>query len=299
MLPGRPSLRWNTGSGLARQPAAFDPPLGAGIRASISNVGYFPAYGALTVYSDGGTPPTGWQWDGGTPNVLLSNTNGAILNLAQVNGQLFINHTGVVVTKCIINGGQITNISTGTLQVVDTTVIGPDNVADPGLRSDGTLNASRCHVTKTGDGIHWIGNGNTINQCYVGDQAFHDEAQHCDGMQHFIDTVDNSFTVQHCYIAETRSDMGTPMSSSITMGPPVNTPPTVYTPTLNNNYFASGLTHVRFNFMARNLVFTNNDFGPIDFGAGETDYHDHGVDVNMTIAAWSNNRDENGNPVNP
>lgn len=293
-----PSLRWNAIAGVSHG-SEFAPPLAAGIRASSTNVGYFPAYGALTVYNDGGTPPPGWAWDGGTPNVLLSNTNGATLTLAHVNGQLFINHTGVVVSKCKINGGQITNISTGTLQVDDTTIIGPDNLSDPGLRSDGTMNASRCHVTKTGDGIHWIGNGNTINQCYIADQAFHDEEQHCDGMQHFMDTVDGSFTVQHCYIAQTESDIGTPMSSSITMGPPTETGTPVYTPTLNNNYFASGLTHVRFNHRARNIVFTNNDFGPIDFAGGETDYHDIGVDVNTTIATWSNNRDENGNTVSP
>lgn len=279
-------------------PSGFTPPLAAGARASSTTVGYFPEYGALTTYNPGGTPPTGWAWDG---DALISTTSNAVLNLALVNGAVVDNDGGATITKCRIlcPVGQIYGVTAagtgiGFTTVEDTTVVGAASGAFQvnGISSDDGLIARRCHVTQTGDGIHLTTKtGTLVSQCYVGNLRFIDEEQHLDGMQIFQDDTTGSVTVEHCYIARTVSTIGTPINAALTMGPPTESGPT-FTPTINNNFFESGLYHLRFNHMARNAVVTNNDFGPIH--ASEFGYHEFDTGNGSTYATWSNNRDENG-----
>jgi len=279
-------------------------PIASGVRATSSNVGYFSEYGALTEYTPGGAAPSGWAWDGTS---LVSTTGGATLTLAYINGGSVVanDSPGATISKCLIVCGpdDIFGVtlsgSNGTLTVLDTTVVGNLVGTNPqvnGISSDDGLVVRRCHVTRTGDGIHWVGKtGTLISQCYIGSQRFTDEAQHCDGMQHFQDTVDGStFTVEHCYVASSPSTIGTPMNAALTMGPPSETGNT-FTPTINNNYFEAGLYHLRFNHKGRNCVVTNNDFGPIH--SGEFDYHEFDTGNGSTYATWSNNRDENGSLI--
>lgn len=284
--------------------------MGAGIRASSTNVGYFPAFGALTEYVPGGTPPAGWAWDG---EALISTGPNSVLNLALINGGCVVDDDGgAVITKSRIVCGPTNNFvgitlngtNKGFLTVEDTTVVG--NLVGTrqgnGISSDDGLIARRCHVTRTGDGIHFCSKtGTLISQCYVGQQRYDDVEQHCDGVQQFMDDANGSFTFEHSFIDETVSTYpgGLPdaMSAGMTMGPPVDTPPIVYTPTLVNNYYASGGYHLRFNYMCRNAVVTDNDFGPIRAANGEVAYHDFDPGIGNTYTTWSNNRNEIGNLI--
>lgn len=300
---GRAQLRWNAGSGLARPQAGFTPPLASGIRATSTTVGYFADYGALTTYNPGGAAPTGWTWDG---NSLVTTTDNAVLNLAQVNGGVVATHANPTVTKCkvIVPAGEIFCVTLaatgkGTLTVSDTTVVGSLGGANPqvnGISSDSSLDCRRCHVTQSGDGIHFTGiTGTIVSQCYVGPLRFTDEAQHCDGMQHFQDTVDGSFTVAHTYIEYTASTpVGTSYNSALTMGPPSEIG-ALYTPTINNNYFGGGLFHLRFNHRGRNCVVSDNDFGVVH--GDEFGLHEFDTGNGSTYTTWSNNRDSDGNLI--
>lgn len=272
--------------------------LGAGIRAGSTTVGYLGSDGDLTVYNPGGTPPAGWAWDG---NTLVTTTANATLDHARVNGSVVAGHSNPTVTDCkiVVSAGEIFGVSIngsgkGVLTIRDTTVIGSLGGVNPqvnGISSDSSLAAYRCHITQTGDGIHFVGDNSTIiSQCYIGPLRFTDEAQHCDAMQHFQAATTQTFTVEHCYIAHTSSTIGTPMNAALTMGPPSATGAT-WGATITNNYFGGGLYHLRFNFQGRSLVVTNNDFGPIH--ASEFGYHDFDTGNGSTYTTWSNNRDEN------
>lgn len=282
--------------------AAFTPPLGAGIRASESTVGWFPAYGALTVYNPGGAAPSGWFWDGNALRPIAAN---ATLDLAQINGSVYCDKADPVVTRCKVvvpadelYGVTLTGSTNGTLTIEDTTVIGSLAGTNPqvdGISSDAGLVARRNHLTQSGDGIHFVQrNGTLVSQNYVGPLRFSDEGQHCDAGQGFQDTADGSFAYEHNYVEHTQSTIGTPFNSSLTMGPPSATG-ALYTPTIDNNYFGGGLYHLRFNFQCRSAVVTNNDFGPVH--SGEFGYHDFDPLNGNTYATWSNNRDEGGNLI--
>jgi len=230
-----------------------------------------------------------------------------VLNLAQVNGGVVATHADPTVTNCkiIVPAGEIFCVTLqgtgkGVLTVLDTTIVGSLGGASPqvnGISSDSGLVARRCHVTQSGDGIHFLQQtGTIVSQNYVGPLRFTDEAQHCDGGQAFQDTVDGSLTFEHNHVVYTASTIGTPLNSSLTMGPP-SAGGTLYTPTIDNNYFGGGIYHLRFNFQCRNAVVTNNDFGPVRSGVGEVGYHDFDPGNGNTYVTWTNNRDENGNSI--
>ena len=277
----------------------FAPPLSAGQRAGATTVGYFPEYGTLTVYTPGGAAPSGWHWD---VNTLVTNGANAVLDLAEVHGGVVATHADPTITRCkvIVPADEIFCVTLngsgkGTLTVSDTTVVGSLAGANPqvnGISSDSGLVVQRCHVTQSGDGIHFVQQtGTLVSQNYIGPLRFTDEAQHCDGSQGFQDTVDGSFTWEHNYVEHTISTIGTPFNSALTMGPPSATG-ALYTPTINNNFFGGGAYHLRFNYQCRNAVVTNNNFGPVH--ATEFNYHDFDTGNGDTYVTWSNNRDENG-----
>lgn len=292
-VPGR---RWGN-LRIAQESALAGGQLGAGLRASPTNVGYLGNLGDLTTLNPGGSAPSGSSWD---VNTLIIASSGTFDHYLINGGVVVTGSNNPTVTNCRIipPAGEIYCIAhngTGTLTISDCTMIGNSGGANPqvnAIASDGFLVARRCHVTNSGDGIHWVSNGALISQCYVGPLRFTDEAQHCDGMQVFQDSVDGTFTLEHCYVAQTLSTIGTPMNSALTYGPPSATGPLI-TPTINNNYFAAGLYHLRNGFQTRNAVVTNNDFGPL--GAGEFGLVDNST--GNTYATWSNNRDSGGNPI--
>jgi hypothetical protein len=150
-------------------------------------------------------------------------------------------------------------------------------------------------VSGTGDGIHIVSQSSAadaiISQCYVHDLAFVDESQHCDGIQVFNNgSGPGFFTVEHNYVARTVSTIGTPLNAALTCGTPTSDSTPLATPTITNNYFQSGLYHLRINFRLQNATVTNNDLGPLyadEFGILS-------VEEPASIATWSNNRDSTG-----
>lgn len=276
--------------------------LGAGIRASKRRVGYLGAEAALTVLNNNDALPAGWSahWDTGA---LIINGNNVSIDHYRINGSVIFQGNNPTMTNCKVycNAGDIFGVTVsgaghGVLTITDTTVVGNGGSGTPqvnGISSDSGLVARRCDVSGTGDGIHMVAQPSQtdaiISQCYVHDQAFIDESQHCDGIQIFNNPSSAGyFTVEHCYVARTLSTIGTPLNSAMTCGTPTSDTTPLATPIINNNYFESGLYHLRVNFRLHNTTVTNNQCGPLyvnEFGTW---------DMETPIATWSGNLNADG-----
>ncbi len=294
-------------SGGSRRAAIAEPvlrQLAAGVRASKRRVGYLGSEAALTVLNDGDPLPGGWNasWQSGA---LVINASNVTLDHYRINGCLVFQGGNPTVTNCKIysNSGSLFGVALngggGVLTITDTTVVGDPSSGSPqgnGITSDSGLVARRCDVSNTGDGIHMVAQPNQadaiISQCYVHNLAFIDEQQHCDGIQIFNNSVSNGyFTVEHCYVPQSLSSIGTPMNSAMTSGTPSGDPSMFSTPIVNNNYFGGGVYHLRLNFRLHNATVTNNDLGPLIGGEFGT------VSADSPMATWSNNRDSNGGQI--
>ncbi|HSX42855.1 MAG TPA: hypothetical protein VLF59_02095 [Candidatus Saccharimonadales bacterium] len=280
--------------------------LAAGVRASKRRVGYLGSEAALTVLNNGDPLPGGWNasWQSGA---LVINAANVTLDHYRINGCLVFQGSSPTVTNCKIysNPGSFYGIALngggagGVLTVTDTTVVGDPSSGSAqvnGISSDSGLVARRCDVSHTGDGVHMVAQPNQadaiISQCYVHNLAYIDEAQHCDGVQIFNNSVSNGyFTVEHCSVPQSLSTIGTPMNSAMTCGTPSGDPSMVSTPIVNNNYFEGGAYHLRLNFRLHNATVTNNDLGPLVSGEFGT------VSADSPMAIWSNNRDSNGSQI--
>ncbi|HSW66197.1 MAG TPA: hypothetical protein VLI54_03610 [Bacillota bacterium] len=277
--------------------------LAAGVRASKRRVGYLGSETALTTLNNGDPLPGGWvaHWDTGA---LIVTANNVTIDHYRIHGSVVFNGDNPTMTNCVVYcnpddifGVTISGSGHGVLTITDTTVIGDPSGISPqvnGISSDSGLVARRCDVSKTGDGIHLNAQSNInnaiISQCYIHDQGFVDESQHCDGIQIFNDNG-GFFTVEHCYIASSPSTIGTPMNSAMTCGTATNDTTALATPIINNNYFDAGLYHLRVNYRLHNSTVTNNDIGPVHGGEFGT------YDIITPVATWSGNRDPSGNPV--
>lgn len=276
--------------------------LAAGVRASKRRVGYLGSEAALTILNNNDALPAGWNahWDTGA---LIINGDNVTIDHYRINGSVIFQGDNPTMTNCRVycNAGDIFGVTIsgsghGVLTITDTTVIGNGGSGTPqvnGISSDSGLVARRCDVSGTGDGIHMVSQASQadaiISQCYVHDQAFIDESQHCDGIQIFNnpDTA-GYFTVEHCYIARTLSTIGTPLNSAMTCGTPTADSTPLATPIINNNYFDSGLYHLRVNFRLHNTTVTNNQCGPLyvnEFGTW---------DMETPITIWSGNTNADG-----
>ncbi len=277
--------------------------LAAGVRATAGRVGYLGSQANLTVINLNDPLPGGWtaHWDTGT---LVVAGNNITIDHYRINASLVFTGANPTVTNCEVRPnandtfGIMLNGGSGVLTVTDTTVVGNAVGPNPqvhGIGSDAGLVVRRCDISRTGDGIHIVAQLNPadalISQCYIHEQAFINEGQHCDGIQVFNNpSTEGFFTVEHTAIRRTTSILGTPMNAALTCGP-ATLVDLLATPTLNNCYFESGLYHMRVNFRLRDAVITNNDFGPIhasEFGL-------HVVEEPVIIDSWSNNRDSDGN----
>ena len=287
--------------------------LAAGARAAPGLVGYIGLLSDLTTINPNDSVPGGWNatWD--TNNLIVS-ANNVVIDHYKINAPVIFEGTNPTITNCIVTASQndlfvITHqgFNKGFLTVTDCTTIGNYNHTTfaqqvDGISSDSGLIARRCDVYGTGDGIHPVpqpgsyATGSIVSQCYVHDQAFVDESQHCDGMQWFSHQSSTGFlTVEHCYIAKTVSTIGTPLNSALTCMPNSDTISPLCVVKIDNNFFASGLYHLRMGNRASNCVVTNNDFGPLDTAGGEFGLYDY---VNTAdIITWSNNRDYLGNQI--
>ncbi len=283
---------------IAHQPVLRQ--LTTGVRARKRRVGYLGSEAALTDLHNGDPLPSGWSavWSSGA--VVVSGNN-VTIDHYRIYGSVVFQGNNPTMTNCVIHcnptdifGVTINGSGHGVLTVTDTTVIGDPSGASPqvnGISSDSGLVARRCDVSRTGDGIHMNAQSNLnnaiISQCYVHDQGFVDELQHCDGIQIFNDSG-GFFTVEHCYVASSPSTLGTPMNSAMTCGTPTNDTTALATPVINNNYFEAGLYRLRLNYRLHNITVTNNDIGPLQTG-------EFGLyDVITPVATWSGNRDASG-----
>ena len=295
------------GSHAGRQRAIANPilrQLASGVRASKRRVGYLGAEAALTVLNIGDPLPAGWSavWDTGT---LVINGNSVTIDHYRINASVVFQGNNPTVTSCKVycNAGDIFGVTIngaghGVLTITDTTVVGNGGSGTAqvnGISSDSGLVARRCDVSGTGDGIHMVAQPNQANaiisQCYIHNQAFIDESQHCDGIQIFNNTVPGYFTVEHNYVARTVSTIGTPMNSAMTCGTATSDGSPLATPIINNNHFDSGLYHLRVNFCLHNSTVTNNDVGPLypaEFGT---------MSAETPVAVWTGNRDSGGNLI--
>lgn len=278
--------------------------LAAGIRASRGKAGYIDSQTALTVLNVGDSLPAGWNahWD---VNTLVVQGDNVTIDHYRINADVVFTGDDPTVTNCkiyprpgAIFGVTINGSGHGVLTVTDTTVVGDATSGSAqvnGISSDSGLVARRCDVSNTGDGIHIVAQPSAadaiISQCYIHDQAFVDESQHCDGIQVFNNpSSPGSFTVEHTYVAQTLSTIGTPLNAALTCGTPTSDSTPLATPILNNNYFQSGLYHLRINFRLQKASVANNDIGPLypdEFGILS-------VEEPASIGTWTNNRDATG-----
>jgi hypothetical protein len=280
--------------------------LASGVRATPGSVGYLGSTGALTVLNAGDALPGGWSatWDG--PSLIIAG-NSVTIDHYRINAEIVFTGTNPTVTNSKIYsqsdalyGVTVAGSGKGVLTVTDTTVIGNLGGTNPqvnGISSESGLRAIRCDVSQTGDGIHINAQAASadakVSQCYVHNQRFTDEAQHCDGNQVFAFTSAGQFLFEHNYIAATFSTIGTPMNSALTLGQPTNDTTPIVTATIDDNYFAGGLYHLRVNNRTLNSI-TNNDFGALD--VQDFGYVDVGSGSSL-VSAWSNNRDEHGSLI--
>lgn len=295
--------------GVTARPPVSGGQLAAGVRASPGAVGYLGSTGALTVLNVGNTLPGGWSavWDTGALVIGASNVT---VDHYQINATVVFTGSNPTMTNCkvFVNQGDFFGVTLsgsgkGYLTVSDTTVVGAPNTSTltyqvNGISSDSGLIATRCDVSQTGDGIHIVASSGTaskISQCYIHDQSFIDEDQHCDGIQMFNhETVDGAFIVEHTYVAQTLSTAGTPLNAALTCGkPPGDNNPPAASGTINNNFFEAGLYHLRINFQLHDLVVTNNNLGPVHSG----EFADLAVEVPSAITTWSNNRNSSGSLI--
>jgi hypothetical protein len=294
----------------ARRAAIAEPvlrTLAAGVRASRRRVGYLGSEAALTVLNAGDPLPGGWSavWQ---TNTLVVFGNNVTIDHYRINASVVFQGDNPTMTNCKVYcnaddifGVTLNGASHGVFTITDTTVVGNASGTNPqvnGISGDaGGLIARRCDVSGTGDGIHMVANADPakaiISQCYIHDQAFIDEAQHCDGIQIFNGTVTGFFTVEHCFVGKTVSTPGTPMNAGMTCGTATADGSPLATPAINNCYFESGAFHLRLNFQLHNSTVTNNGFGPLDAGAGEFGL----ATSELAIDTWMNNRDASGNQM--
>lgn len=297
------------GSRAVRQGTIARPHVGqlaAGVRASRGKVGYIDSQIPLTVLNVGDPLPGGWSavWDTGA---LVIAANNVTIDHYRINAVVVFTGNNPTMTNCKVYpnaddifGVTLSGSGKGVLTITDTTIVGNATGANPqvnGISSDSGLVARRCDVSRTGDGIHIVAQPSAANaiisQCYIHDQAYVNESQHVDGIQVFNYTAASFFTIEHNYVGRTLSTIGTPMNGAITAGPPSNNSEPYATPIVNNNFFEAGTYHMRLNFRLRDMVVTNNDFGPLhasEFGLQV-------VEVPASLAAWSNNRDASGNTI--
>ncbi|MEU4578932.1 hypothetical protein [Nonomuraea sp. NPDC023979] len=272
--------------------------LGPGLRAAPGTVGYLGDESALTVYNVGDPLPAGCSWDG---QAFRIDADGFVLERFLIRAEVVSygrNPTlrqGIVETSSGATFGVTVNgQDRGTLTIEDVTVrratpATAGDVQTNGVSSDSALIARRCDVSGSGDGIHVVaGGGSLISQCVLHDLAFVDEAQHLDGIQVFSG-AGGAITVEHCWVGPILSAQGTPPNSSLTCGFATNSGP-IITPTIVDNFFASGLYHLRIGYRVAGAVVTGNDLGqllPGEFGLSS-------VTEPSSIATWSNNRDGSG-----
>lgn len=287
-------------------PPLGTPQLAAGERAGPGLVGYLGDTADLSVLNNGSSTPSGWSasWDAGT---LIVAGNSVTIDHYRINGSVVFTGSNPTMTNCTVfpNANDIFGITLsgtnkGYLTVTDTTVTGNSSGANPqvnAISSDSGLIAIRCDVFNTGDGIHHVaqpGTASKISQCYIHDQAFLNEEQHCDGIQGFNHaTSAASYIIEHTYVGITRSTIGTIMNAASTAGPPTNNTEPLVTGTYNNNYFGGGIYHLRINFRHQNTVVTNNSLGTK--AADEVALI--AVDEPASIGSWSNNRDAANNLI--
>lgn len=285
--------------------------LATGARAAPGLVGYLGLSSALTTVNINDSVPGGWNavWDTGA---LIVRADNVTIDHYRINAAVVFTGLNPTVSNSIVtaNPGDFFVINQsgsgkGFLTVTDTTAIGQARISpalpqSDAISSDSGLIARRCEVYGSGDGIHPVpqpgsyATGSIVSQCYVHDLSFIDEDQHCDGIQYFSHETSPGFlTVEHCYIGRVVSTIGTPCNSALTGMPSSDTTSQLTTWTINNNYFANGLYHLRVGSRAPNTVITNNDFGPLE--AQEFGLYDYLAQSD--IDTWSNNRDYLGNQI--
>ncbi|MGR6922556.1 hypothetical protein ACU635_50595 [[Actinomadura] parvosata] len=277
--------------------------LAEGQRAGPGLVGYLGREDDLTVYNVGDPLPAGAVWDVGTFRV---NADGFILEQFRINAEVVCYGSNPVFRQGVVECGPgstfgitVNGAGRGVLTVEDVTVrrSSPATFGDVqtnGISSDSALVARRCDVSGSGDGIHVVaGGGSLVSQCCVHDLAFVDPEQHLDPIQVFSGTG-GAVTVEHCWVGPAFAADGTPPNSSITCGFATNSGP-IITPTIRNNYFASGLYHLRIGYRVQGAVVTGNDLGdlsPREFGLVA-------VSEPGSVATWQNNRDDGGTLIPP
>ncbi|MEV0994658.1 hypothetical protein [Nonomuraea sp. NPDC050202] len=275
--------------------------LAEGQRAAPGTVGFLGDEAALTVYNVGDPLPSGAVWDTGTFRVNASNF---VLERFRINAEVVCYGANATFRQGVIQCGPgttfgitVNGAGLGTLTVEDVTVrrvpaATAGDVQTNGISSDSFLVARRCDVSGTGDGIHVVaGGGSLISQCCIHDLAFVDPEQHLDPVQVFSG-AGGAITVEHCWIGPAFSAGGTPPNSSITCGFATNSGPLI-TPTIVNNYLASGLYHLRIGYRVSGAVVTGNDLGelsPGEFGLVS-------VTEPGSVATWFGNRDGGGSTI--
>lgn len=267
--------------------------LGEGLRAGPGLVGYLGREDDLTVYNPGDPLPSGAVWDSGTFRI---NAADFVLERFRINAEVVSYGANPTLRNGVVECGPgstfgitLNGAGKGVLTVEDVTVrrvpaATTGDVQVNAISSDSLLVARRCDVSGSGDGIHVVAGGSTVSQCCIHDLAFVDADQHLDGIQVFSGDG-GAITVEHNWIGPAASADGTPPNASLTCGFATDSGPLI-TPTIHDNYFASGLYHLRIGYRVQAAVVTGNDLGELSPG----EFGLLSVTEPGSIATWSGNQ---------
>ncbi|WP_157440729.1 right-handed parallel beta-helix repeat-containing protein [Actinokineospora inagensis] len=275
--------------------------LPAGAVPQPGQVGYTGDRGKLKVVDGPGSAPPGTEWNSGA----LRFSGNVTLDGYWIKGGIEYNGKGTLTIKNSViegnhnswapvlgNAGHI-NISDTTVTYKDSQWPGPQ-WGNGAIHGDATVTVVRCDISGTPDGIQNGPGDSTIEQSYIHDLLLagtYPNNTHNDGIQAYggpnlvvrynridISNAGKSYdgTHQNAAVFIMDSDGGSTTGLQIV-----------------GNYLDGGGYIMRVGASTRGAVITDNHFGPITGGWGETL-----VDDGATVSAWSNNTTSANKQIN-
>lgn len=212
-MPGRQSLRWKAGSGIA-----YPQRLVSSGFPDASNTGV-PAGTSLTLFNTD----------------LFTSSNNQVIDSLDIRGSLVINHTGVTVTKCRISNWSIFGVEcepgAHSMTMSDCTIDGGVNPGTCVVNSNFTM--LRCDVKGAENG--WdVGSSVTIQDCFCHDLYNAGADPHADCIQ--LNDGASNVTIRHNTLLSKGAD-GSDTTSCI-ISPLASTG--INNITIDNNVMAGG-----------------------------------------------------------
>lgn len=212
-MPGRPSLRWNTG-------LAPSPPLAGSGYPDSSNTGV-PDGTSLTLY-------------GGSE--LFTSSNGQVIDAMEVQGSIIVQHTNVTISRCLVNTWTIYGIDcegSASCTITDSTIVGGDAAYTNLYNTNMTV--QRCDISRGVNGMA-AGHNVTVEDCFFHDLYNLGDDPHADCIEMDNGAGVHDVTFRHNTFLSRGYD-GSDTTSCIISTPSAFSPTDV---TITNNVFAGG-----------------------------------------------------------